>query len=143
MIGLSIPISNGVAPGSGPGHLALFGYDPVKALIGRGVLESVGIGLELTPDDVAARGNFCTVDDKLLITDRACGPYPHRKMYRVVNLLKPIKLPGVEIIVEAGAGCRFALIFRGKSLSDRLTETDPQRPASRRCPSRRSTLKPV
>ena len=127
MIGLSMPISNGIAPGSGPGHLALFGYDPVKALIGRGVLESVGIGLELTPDDVAARGNFCTVDDNLLITDRRAGRIPTEKCAELIRLLKPIKLPGVEIIVEAVQDYRFALIFRGKSLSDKLSETDPQK----------------
>ena len=127
MIGLSMPISNGIAPGSGPGHLGLFGYDPVKFLIGRGVLESVGIGLELTPDDVAARGNFCTVDDKLLITDRRAGRIPTEKCAELVKLLKPIQLPGIEVIVEPVQDYRFALILRGKGLSDRLTETDPQK----------------
>lgn len=127
MIGLSMPIANGIAPGSGPGHLALFGYDPVQYLIGRGVLESVGIGLELTPDDVAARGNFCTVDDNLVITDRRAGRIPTEKCAELVQKLKPIKLPGVEIIVEPVQDYRFALIFRGKGLSDRLGETDPQK----------------
>jgi 2,3-bisphosphoglycerate-independent phosphoglycerate mutase len=127
MIGLSIPIANGIAPGSGPGHLALFGYDPVKCLIGRGVLESVGIGLELTPDDVAARGNFCTVDDNMLITDRRAGRIPTEKCIELVKLLRPIKLPGVEVIVEPVQDYRFALILRGKGLSDKLSETDPQK----------------
>jgi 2,3-bisphosphoglycerate-independent phosphoglycerate mutase len=127
MVGLSIPIAHGITPGSGPGHLGLFGYDPVKYLIGRGVLESVGIGLELTPDDVAARGNFCTVDDNLLITDRRAGRIPTEKCVELVRLLKPIELPGVEVIVEAVQDYRFALIFRGKGLSDRLSETDPQK----------------
>ena len=127
MIGLSIPIANGIAPGSGPGHLALFGYDPVKFLIGRGVLESVGIGMQLTPDDVAARGNFCTVDDNLLITDRRAGRISTEKCVELVKLLKPITLPGIEVIVEPVQDYRFALIFRGKKLSDQLSETDPQK----------------
>lgn len=127
MIGLSIPIAHGIAPGSGPGHLALFGYDPVKYLIGRGVLESVGIGLELTPDDVAARGNFCTVDENLVITDRRAGRIPTDKCVELVNKLRPITLPGVEVIVEPVQDYRFALILRGKGLSDKLTETDPQK----------------
>jgi 2,3-bisphosphoglycerate-independent phosphoglycerate mutase len=126
-IGLSMPIANGIAPGSGPGHLALFGYDPVRFLIGRGVLESVGIGLPLTPDDVAARGNFCSVDDNLLITDRRAGRIPTEKCVELVKLLKAITLPGVEVIVEAVQDYRFALIFRAPGLSDKLSETDPQK----------------
>ncbi len=127
MIGLAIPIAQGIAPGSGPGHLGLFGYDPVKYLIGRGVLESVGIGLTLTPDDVAARGNFCTVDENLLITDRRAGRIPTEKCVELVKLLKPIRLPGVEVIVEPVQDYRFALILRGPGLADQLTETDPQK----------------
>jgi len=126
-IGLSMPIANGIAPGSGPGHLALFGYDPVKFLVGRGVLESVGIGLQLTPDDVAARGNFCSVDDNMLITDRRAGRIPTEKCVELVTMLKTITLPGVEVIVEAVQDYRFALIFRATILSDKLSETDPQK----------------
>jgi len=127
MIGLSIPIAHGITPGSGPGHLALLGYDPVKYLIGRGVLESVGIGLELTPDDVAARGNFCTVDENRVITDRRAGRIPTEKCAELVKMLKPIKLPGVEVIIEPVQDYRFALILRGKGLADKLSETDPQK----------------
>ena len=127
MIGLSIPIAHGITPGSGPGHLALFGYDPVKYLIGRGVLESVGIGLELTPDDVAARGNFCTVDENRVITDRRAGRIPTEKCAELVKMLKPIKLPGIEVIIEPVQDYRFALILRGKGLADKLSETDPQK----------------
>jgi 2,3-bisphosphoglycerate-independent phosphoglycerate mutase len=127
MLGLSIPIANGIAPGSGPGHLALFGYGPIKFIIGRGVLESVGIGMQLTPADVAARGNFCTVDDNLLITDRRAGRIPTEKCVELVKLLKPITLPGVDLIVEPVQDYRFALILRAKGLSDQLSETDPQK----------------
>jgi 2,3-bisphosphoglycerate-independent phosphoglycerate mutase len=127
MLGLSIPIGHGITPGSGPGHLGLFGYDPLHYVIGRGVLESVGIGFELTPDDVAARGNFCTVDDNLLITDRRAGRIPTEKCAELVAKLRPIKLPGVEVFVEPVQDYRFALIFRGKGLSDQLNETDPQK----------------
>ena len=127
MLGLSIPIGNGITPGSGPGHMALFGYDPVKFLIGRGVLEALGIGFALTPDDLAARGNFCTVDEKLRITDRRAGRIPTEKCVELVQKLRAIRLPGVEIFVEPVQDYRFALIFRGQGLSARLNETDPQK----------------
>lgn len=127
MLGLSIPIGHGIAPGSGPGHLALFGYDPVKNLIGRGVLEACGIGFPLTADDVAARGNFCTVDAEMRITDRRAGRIPTAKCAELVEKLRAIRLPGVEIFVEPVQDYRFALILRGGGLSDRLNETDPQK----------------
>ncbi len=126
-VGLSYPIAPGIAPGSGPGHLGLFGYDPVRYLIGRGVLEAVGIGFPLTPDDLAARGNFCTVDDNLLITDRRAGRIPTEKCAELVGKLRSIQIPGVEVFVEPVQEHRFVLVFRGKDLSDALNETDPQK----------------
>jgi 2,3-bisphosphoglycerate-independent phosphoglycerate mutase len=126
MVGLLHPVGIGVSPGSGPGHLGLFGYDPVHYLIGRGVLESVGIGLELTEQDVAARGNFCTVDGSGNITDRRAGRIPTEECARMIELIDDIELPGVEIIIKPVKDYRFALIFRGPALSADVNETDPQ-----------------
>ncbi len=127
MAGLMHPVGLGISPGSGPGHLGLFGYDPIACLIGRGVLEAVGIGLHLTNTDVAARGNFCTVDDSGVITDRRAGRISTEECARMVGLIEGITLPGVEIIVKPVRDYRFALIFRGSGLSSHLSETDPQK----------------
>ncbi|MEP0763093.1 MAG: phosphoglycerate mutase, partial [Chloroflexota bacterium] len=99
-LGLTIPVARGIAPGSGPAHLALFGYDPLVYEIGRGVLEATGIGLEVKPGDVAIRGNFCTVDENGLITDRRAGRIPTEEGARRVEILREITLPGVETIVQ-------------------------------------------
>jgi 2,3-bisphosphoglycerate-independent phosphoglycerate mutase len=117
MVGLMHPVGIGISPGSGPGHLGLFGYDPLKNLIGRGVLEAVGIGLTLTDQDVAARGNFCTVDNEGFITDRRAGRISTEECARMVSLIEGIKLPGVELIVKPVRDYRFALILRGPGLS--------------------------
>jgi len=125
--GLSVPISQGVTPGSGPGHLALFGFDPMRHEIGRGVLEALGIGFDLGPDDVAARGNFCSIDPETgLITDRRAGRIPTETGRKMVDLLRSIKLEGVEAFVEPVKEYRFMLVLRGAGLQDGLTETDPQ-----------------
>jgi len=124
--GLSVPVAAGITPGSGPSHLALFGYDPFRYEIGRGVLEALGIGFELGPDDLAARGNFCTVDEEGRITDRRAGRIPTEKCAELVEKLRAIRLPGVEVFVEPVKDYRFVLVLRGQGLSDKLTETDPQ-----------------
>ncbi|UCC64171.1 MAG: 2,3-bisphosphoglycerate-independent phosphoglycerate mutase [Anaerolineae bacterium] len=127
MCGLSTPIFPGVTPGSGPSHLSLFGYDPLRYEIGRGVLEALGIGFDLQPEDVAARGNFCTLDAEGNITDRRAGRIPTEKGAALCALLRHIKLPGVETFVEPVKEYRFVLVLRGQGLQDGLTETDPQR----------------
>ena len=124
--GLSMPISPGVTPGSGPAHLALFGYDPMHYEIGRGVLEACGIGFPLGPDDVAARGNFCTVDEDGLVADRRAGRIPTEKGAELCQMLRAVQLRGVEIFVEPVRDYRFVLVLRGEGLSGGLTETDPQ-----------------
>lgn len=124
--GLSIPVSRGIAPGSGPAHLALFGYDPIEYEIGRGVLEATGIGITVKPGDVAIRGNFCTVDGEGKITDRRAGRIPTEEGAKRVELLKQITLPGVDIQVEAVQDYRFALLLRGAGLSGDIADTDPQ-----------------
>lgn len=125
--GLSTPVLPGIAPGSGPGHLALFGYDPVKYLIGRGVLEALGVEADLREGDVAARGNFCTVDARGVITDRRAGRISTEEAAPLVDLLDRIALPGVEVRVLPVREHRFVLILRGPDLSDRVTDTDPGR----------------
>ena len=125
--GLTDPVSPGVTPGSGPGHLALFGYDPLKFTIGRGTLEALGIGFALKKSDLAARGNFCTVDDKGLITDRRAGRINTDKCTELCQLLGQIKLEGVELFIVPVKEHRFSLVLRGKELHAELNDTDPQK----------------
>ena len=120
------PVALGVTPGSGPSHLALFGYDPLKYEIGRGVLEALGVGIELTSLDVAARGNFCTVDSSDIITDRRAGRIPTEENERLVKMLRSVKVDGVEIILKPGKFHRFVVVFRGADLCGELEDTDPQ-----------------
>jgi 2,3-bisphosphoglycerate-independent phosphoglycerate mutase len=135
ILGLSTPIAPGITPGSGPGHLGLFGYDSLEFPIGRGVLEALGIGLKLSPTAVAARGNFCSLDpDTGAITDRRAGRIPTEKCAELVAKLKPITIPGVKITVEPVKDYRFALILDAPGLSDKLTETDPQRVGAKPLP---------
>src|SRR5918996_3520350 len=124
--GSSIPVAPGITPGSGPGHLGLFGYDPLQYLVGRGVLEALGIEFDLRAGDVAARGNFCTVDGAGLITDRRAGRISTDVCVRLTERLKAIRLPGVELFVEPVKEHRFVLVLRGSGLGGRLSETDPQ-----------------
>src|SRR5262245_34191562 len=111
--GLSIPVAPGVTPGSGPGHLGLFGYDPLRFDIGRGVLEALGIDFDLGPDDIAARGNFCTVGADGRVTDRRAGRIDGAVGRRLVEKLRPIRLEGAELFVEPVRDYRFVLVLRG------------------------------
>ena len=124
--GSSIPVLPGITPGSGPGHLGLFGYDPLVFKIGRGALEATGIGFELGPKDVAARGNFCTLDASGLITDRRAGRIASEESFKVVERLQGVKIDGVETFVKPVKEHRFVVVFRGEGLDGGVADTDPQ-----------------
>ncbi|HMF14480.1 MAG TPA: 2,3-bisphosphoglycerate-independent phosphoglycerate mutase [Gemmataceae bacterium] len=124
--GLSIPVLPGITPGSGPGHLGLFGYDPLEHRIGRGILEALGINFDVGPRDVAARGNFCTVDDGGLITDRRAGRPTTERCVATCRKLQTITVPGVELFVEPVREHRYVVVFRGENLGDAVNDTDPQ-----------------
>src|SRR5687767_9915826 len=114
--GLLRHVAPGITPGSGPGHLGLFGYDPLQYRVGRGVLEALGIEFDLRGGDVAARGNFCTVDAAGLITDRRAGRISTDVSVRLSERLRQIRLPGVELFVEPVKEHRFVLVLRGAGL---------------------------
>lgn len=124
--GLIHAIGPGITPGSGPAHMALFGYDPVRYQVGRGVLSALGVGMELGPDDLAARVNFCTVQDGVII-DRRAGRISTEENARLCEKLSGIKLEGAEVVIRPEKEHRAALVFRGAGLSERVSDTDPQR----------------
>lgn len=125
--GLHDPVGPGITPGSGPAHLALFGYDPVADNVGRGVLSALGAGLEMTSRDVAARINFATRDAAGNITDRRAGRISSDEGKRVIaRLADGVRLPGVELTLRAEKEHRAVVVFRGDGLDGRLSDTDPQ-----------------
>jgi 2,3-bisphosphoglycerate-independent phosphoglycerate mutase len=127
-LGLSRPVAAGVSPGSGPGHLALFGYDPIRYLVGRGVLSALGVGVELGQNDLAARINFATKDSSGKISDRRAGRIPNEEAAPLVDLLNEnVDLDAVEVFVTHEKEHRAVVVFRGEGLSDALADTDPQR----------------
>jgi 2,3-bisphosphoglycerate-independent phosphoglycerate mutase len=128
-LGLVDPIGSGITPGSGPAHLALFGYDPIEHQVGRGVLEALGSGLRVTDHDLCVRANFCTLDPASgMVTDRRAGRIPTAKnqelVARIVERVKRIE--DVEVTLRSGKEHRFVVVFRGEGLSDKLSESDPQ-----------------
>lgn len=125
--GGSIPVKPGISPGSGPGHLALFGYDPLQYVIGRGALEATGIGFALKDGDVAVRCNFCTLDAQGLIVDRRAGRISSEQSAPLARRLNQVQIPGVEVFVEPVKEHRFVVVFRGPGLDGNVADTDPQR----------------
>jgi 2,3-bisphosphoglycerate-independent phosphoglycerate mutase len=127
--GLIDPISCGITPGSGPSHLALFGYDPFRYEIGRGVMEALGIGLNLTKDDLSARGNFATINNEGIIVDRRAGRISTEKNREICQFLQDRirEFEGIRISIHPGKEHRFVILFQGEGLRDDLTDADPQK----------------
>jgi len=127
--GRMIPVAPGITPGSGPGHLGLFGYDPLEFEVGRGVIEALGLGLELRAGDIAARANFCTLDAAGIVTDRRAGRIETAVCEELCALLsqKVKKVGDAQVIIQPGKGHRFVVVFRGKGLEGPLTDADPHR----------------
>jgi len=133
--GLHIPVLPGISPGSGPGHLSIFGYDPIKWEIGRGLLEALGIGLDVTDRDIAIRTNYATVKEengRIVVLDRRAGRIPTEENRRLTRkITERIKeIDGVQIIMEPAMEYRSALILRFKDKVNEkmamIKETDPQ-----------------
>jgi len=124
--GLIDPVSPGITPGSAPAHLALFGYDPFSFNIGRGVLEAMGIDFDLQARDIAARGNFCTVNEAGLVTDRRAGRISTEKCTELCQLLDGLLIEGVELFVCPVREHRFIIVFRGEGLASEVSDSDPQ-----------------
>jgi len=127
-LGLTHPVGMGITPGSGPAHLSIFGYDPIKHLIGRGVLEAAGIDFPLTTKDLAARANFATKDSSNIILDRRAGRIPTEKNQELCKKLQQNinKIDDTEIIICSGKEHRFVVIFRGDGLEEPLSDADPE-----------------
>lgn len=123
--GQHVPVAQGITPGSGPAHMALFGYDPVENLMGRGVLEVLGIGFPLEMGDLAARINFCTLDGDGVITDRRAGRISTEESAVLAGKLDAITIPGVKVMVRPVKEHRACVVFRGEGFHDGLPDTDP------------------
>lgn len=150
--GRMIPVAPGITPGSGPGHLGLFGYDPLEFQVGRGVIEALGLGLELKAGDVCARANFATLDSKKIVTDRRAGRIPTETCEKLcAKLAAKIKSIGdTQVIIKAGKEHRFVVVFRGSGLAGPLTDADPNReglsipeakPRDAKCAKQKKTAK--
>lgn len=135
--GQTDPISRGITPGSGPAHLGLFGYDPLKYVIGRGVLEVLGLGMEMTGSDVAVRGNFATLANGK-ITDRRAGRIASEKSNKLCEILqKEIpEIDGAKVIIQPGKEHRFCMIFRKDGLDGRVADADPQKTGLKPLPAK-------
>lgn len=140
VLGRIIPVATGVTPGSGPGHLSLFGYDPIQYSIGRGILEVLGLNMDLQANDLAARGNFCTVRDGVVV-DRRAGRIATSETERLCRRLEEAvpEVEGYRIVLAPGKSHRFAVIFRGQDLSDELDDADPHKDGKPPAPAKPKT----
>jgi 2,3-bisphosphoglycerate-independent phosphoglycerate mutase len=128
VLGRTIPVDIGVTPGSGPGHLSLFGYDPREYEIGRGILEVLGLNMDIGAGDVTARGNFCTVKEGI-VTDRRAGRIETALGEKLCARLSQAipEVDGIRVTVKPGVSHRFGIVFSGKGLSDQLEDADPHK----------------
>ena len=126
-LGLTVPAAYGITPGSGPGHLGIFGYDPIEHEIGRGALEALGVDFDLRPEDIAARGNFCSLDQNGILLDRRAGRLATEEALKLAKILNTIKMDNVEFFVVPVKEHRFAFVIRGAGLGANVSETDPQK----------------
>ena len=124
--GLLQTVGIGITPGSAPGHLGLFGYDPLSFVIGRGVLEALGMDFDLKAGDIAARGNFCSLDAQGLISDRRAGRISTEEGKKLCSLLDGMEIDGIKVIVQPVKEHRLVAVFRGAGLDDELGDSDPQ-----------------
>lgn len=125
--GMAYTVSPGITPGSAPGHMSLFGYDPLKYQFGRGIVEALGLDIEVAPGDVVVRGNFCSVDDDGVITDRRAGRIPTETCREQCAMLNQgVAVTGVQVDFFAGKDHRFVMRLRGEGLSQNVGDTDPQ-----------------
>jgi len=125
-IGQTVPIAPGITPGSGPAHLALFGYDPLVHSIGRGVLEASGVNMYVNKGEIAVRGNFCTLDADGKIIDRRAGRIPSDESAPLIEKMQQVQIPGVDVVVRQVKEYRFAVLMRGEGLNPAIADTDPQ-----------------
>lgn len=135
-LGRTVPIRAGITPGSGPAHLAMFGYDPLQYPVGRGVMEALGIGMDIGKGDVAARGNFATLDASGRISDRRAGRISSEEAKPILESLQGIKLEGAKAEVRQVKEYRFALVLRGKGLKGDIEDTDPQLEGAKPLPAK-------